>query len=71
MLNLFKNWLKNSNAASHKSYCNFRSFLGFPCSTKEQLRFARKSDVHGNYDIDGMSYDGDSLFAGGRMEELK
>lgn len=69
MMNIFKSWFKTTNAASRKSYCELRSFMGFPCSSQEELRYARKNDMLGNYDIDGMSYDGNSVFIGGRMEK--
>ena len=40
-----------------------------PCSTQDGLRQARKQDMAGNYDIDGVSFDGDAIFAGGRLKD--
>lgn len=71
MLNMLKKWFKHTNEASYKSYCELRDMVGFPCSSKEELRFARKNDVHGNYDIDGVSYDGNSLFVGSQFDTPK
>lgn len=40
-----------------------------PCSSQDGLRQARKQDTLGNYDIDGVSYDGDCLYMSGRWKD--
>lgn len=39
------------------------------CSSQDGLRQARKQDVQGNYDIDGVSFDGDCLYMSGRFKD--
>ena len=34
---------------------------------KESLQAARRSDQNGNYDIDGVSFDGDHIFVNGKI----
>ncbi len=39
------------------------------CSSQDGLRQARKQDMAGNYDIDGVSFDGDCLYMSGRIKD--
>lgn len=57
-----------------KKYLNFIPWLkgdciGENCSSKEGLRKARKQDMAGNYDIDGVSFDGEHLYMSGRKKD--
>lgn len=36
-------------------------------NNKECLKLARKSDQNGNYDIDGVSFDGDRIYVNGKI----
>jgi hypothetical protein len=38
-----------------------------PFKDKQCLKVARKSDQTGNYDIDGVSFDGDHIHVGGKV----
>lgn len=35
----------------------------------ESLKKARRSDTKGNYDIDGVSFDGDHIYVSGRINK--
>lgn len=39
------------------------------CAIQDKLRQARKQDSVGNYDLDGVSFDGEALYIGGRLKD--
>lgn len=68
----FSKFFEHYKNLSDKSIFNpIRSRRKHEDQDKQALRIARKSDYEGNYDVDGVSYDGNDIHVGGESMQKR